>query len=156
MSYHQDWSPWTNGDLAQLNNILGSTANDAAITIPEHLIPILKTSITLSEQSENFYNPAIGQLINLWRFHRYQDKDIQPPDNHQIQALIDQNPQMSDLSIDSHNRLHSTNTALSLNFGAFAKGYAIELEIKRLKRSGIQGLIVIQFKRQCQKPIIKV
>lgn len=140
--YHQNWSPWTKGDLAQLNTKLQNPETNTNVEVPEHLLPILKKSITLSQQSENFYNPAIGQLIDLWQFHKYQDKDIQPPDDQKIQQLINKNPQMSDLSFDEKNRLNNTNPALSLNFGAFAKGYAIELAIKQLKQLGIKNAII--------------
>jgi FAD:protein FMN transferase len=142
--YHQQWSPWTDGDLALLNKQLsdaGST-KDNAITIPEHLIPIINTSMVLSELSNNYYNPAIGKLINLWQFHKYQDTDIQPPQNSLIKTLVKNNPQMSDLIIKKKNKLINTNPAVSLNFGAFAKGYAIALEIEQLKKLGIHNAVI--------------
>ena len=137
--YHQHWSPWTTGDLAQINNKL---SENTAAQLPEHLIPIIKASIELSQQSDNFYNPAIGQLINLWQFHKYQDSDIRPPDKKVIQELIKKNPLMADLSLDGNNILSTNNTTVLLNFGAFAKGYAIELEIKRLQALGIQNAVI--------------
>ena len=148
--YHQHWSPWTNGDLARLNIQLNSQlekisdnpGNTPPLSVPEHLVPLIKTSIELSEQSEHFYNPTIGQLINLWQFHKYQEKSIQPPADSQIQRLIKANPQMSDLSLDKQNRLININPAVSLNFGAFAKGYAIELEIKQLQKLNIQNAVI--------------
>jgi thiamine biosynthesis lipoprotein len=143
--YHQHWSPWTNGDLAQLNSQLEKTSNsgnNVTLALPEHLVPLIKTSIELGEQSEHFYNPTIGKLINLWRFHNYQDKDIQPPADDQIQRLIKANPQMSDLSLDSQNRLINNNPAVSLNFGAFAKGYAIKLEINKLQKLNIHNAVI--------------
>ena len=136
---HLDWSPWTNGDLAQLNKKLNS---QTTISVPAHLIPIIQTSINLSQQSNNYYNPAIGQLINLWQFHKFQDKTIQPPDNAKIQTLISMNPQMSNLSFNNDKKLINTNPAVSLNFGAFAKGYAISLGIKHLQNLGIQNAII--------------
>jgi FAD:protein FMN transferase len=142
--YHLDWSPWTNGDLAQLNRQLsaGSPGEKTVINVPEHLLPIIKTSISLSEQSDNYFNPAIGQLINLWQFHRYQEEDIRPPDDALIQALLNKNPRMSDLSFNQHDQLLSSNPAVSLNFGAFAKGYAIALEIEKLKNLGIRNAVI--------------
>ncbi len=142
--YHQQWSPWTDGDLAQLNKKLSATTpgGNTVITVPPHLIPIIKTSISLSERSNNFYNPAIGKLINLWQFHRSQETDIRPPQDSLIQDLVKQNPQMSDLSFDQENRLISTNPTVSLNFGAFAKGYAIALEIEQLKKLGIHNAVI--------------
>ncbi len=142
--YHQQWSPWTDGDLAQLNKKLAEAipGQGTAITVPAHLVPIIKTSMRLSEQSDNYYNPAIGKLINLWQFHRSQEADIQPPKDSLIQALIKQKPQMSDLSFNSQNRLINNNPAVSLNFGAFAKGYAIALEIRQLKKLGIHNAVI--------------
>ncbi len=142
--YHQQWSPWTNGDLAQLNKKLSATipGGNTASTVPAHLLPIIKTSMALSERSNNFYNPAIGKLINLWQFHRSQEMDIRPPQDSLIQDLIKQNPQMSDLSFDQENRLINSNPAVSLNFGAFAKGYAIAREIEQLKKLGIHNAVI--------------
>ena len=136
---HLDWSPWTNGDLAQLNKQLST---QSVISVPAHLIPIIQTSIDLSQQSHNYYNPAIGQLINLWQFHKYQDEDIQPPDDAMIQDLINKNPQMSDLSFNADKQLINTNPAVLLNFGAFAKGYAINLGVRHLQALGIHNAVI--------------
>ena len=96
----------------------------------------------LSQQSNHYYNPSIGKLINLWQFHRYQESDIPPPDDKDIQSLIAQKPRMSNLSINSDNQLISSNPAVSLNFGAFAKGYAIVLALKKLQTLGIQNAVI--------------
>jgi thiamine biosynthesis lipoprotein len=137
--YHQDWSPWTNGDLAQLNEKL---QQGVEAQIPAHLVPLIRDSMELSRQSNNYYNPAIGKLINLWQFHKYQDDDIRPPPAQKIQALVDSNPRLSDLRIDAHNKVLSTNPDVALNFGAFAKGYAIALSIKRLQALNIHNAII--------------
>lgn len=140
--YHQEWSPWTEGDLARFNRQLQTATPGQAIDVPSHLLPLLKTSVTLSQQSENLYNPAIGLLINLWQFHRSQESDIRPPEDLQIQQLVAQHPGLDDLQFDEHGQVRNTNPALSLNFGAFAKGYAIALEIARLKQLGIENAVI--------------
>ncbi|MCG6938319.1 MAG: FAD:protein FMN transferase [Gammaproteobacteria bacterium] len=140
---HQDWSPWTNGDLMQLNKKLSENAgSNTPVKVPEHLIPIIKKSMELSKLSNNYYNPAIGNLINLWQFHKYQDKDIHPPEPRIIQDLVASKPQMSDLSFIDKNHLINRNPAVSLNFGAFAKGYAIGLGIKLLQKLDINNAII--------------
>ena len=138
--YHHHWSPWTNGDLAQLNQQIAD--GNPVIAIPAHLVPIIKKSISLSGHSNNYFNPAIGNLINLWQFYKYQQADIKPPDDELIQRLVKKRPQMSDLSITTKNQLLSSNPAVSLNFGAFAKGYGIALQIERLKKLGIQNAVI--------------
>lgn len=138
--FHQNWSPWTNGDLAKINKQIAN--GDSDIEIPNHLLPILKKSILLSRKSNNYFNPAIGNLINLWQFHKHEDADIRPPDVSLIQALLKTNPRMSNLSFNSENQLTSTNTAVALNFGAFAKGYAIAQAISRLQKFGIHNAVI--------------
>jgi len=141
--YQQNWSSWSNGDLAQLNiRLAKASESETAITVPKHLIPLIKTSMLLSKASNNYYNPAIGKLINLWQFHKYRETDIQPPDDGSIQALLRENPQMSDLVFNQNNQLINNNPAVSLNFGAFAKGYAIGLEIAQLKKLGINNAVI--------------
>jgi len=137
--FHQHWSPWTDGDLVRLNRQL---ENLTPAIVPEHLKPLIETSMTLSQQSEHYYNPTIGKLINLWQFHRYQEDDIQPPSTQEIQALVDQQPRMSDLRFDEEGRLVNKNPAVLLNFGAYAKGYAIALEIEKLRRMGINNAVI--------------
>lgn len=137
--YHQEWSPWTNGDLAQLNEKLQQGID---VPVPGHLVPLIRESMVLSQQSNNYYNPAIGKLINLWQFHKYQDENIRPPDSKQIQALINSNPRLTDLHINQQNILHTDNQEVSLNFGAFAKGYAITLSIQRLQTLNIHNAVI--------------
>jgi len=137
--YHQEWSPWTDGDLAQLNAKL-QQGLDAEL--PSHLVPLIRNSIELSRQSNDYYNPAIGKLINLWQFHKYQDADIKPPADEKIQSLVSSNPTLSDLHINAQNIAHSDNPDLSLNFGAYAKGYAIALSITRLQTLGIHNAVI--------------
>lgn len=138
--YHQQWSPWTHGDLAKINEQIA--VGESNIVIANHLLPIIKTSIALSERSDNLFNPAIGQLINLWQFHKHQQADIKPPDAELIQALLNKNPQMSDLSFTQDNLMLSKNPAVALNFGAFAKGYAIALAMQTLKKMGINHAVI--------------
>ena len=142
-SYHQQWSPWTDGKLAQLNIKLSQPENkNKPLTVSDSLLSLIETSKKLSRQSNNYYNPAIGRLINLWQFHRFQDDDIKPPPQKMIQSLLADDPKMSDITIDENKRISNANPAVSLNFGAFAKGYAIELEIKKLQDMGISNAVI--------------
>lgn len=137
--YHQDWSSWTDGDLAQVNAKL---EKQIPATLAEHLVPLINDSMELSRQSNHYYNPTIGKLINLWQFHKYQEADIRPPDSEQIKKLVAKNPRMTDLHFNQKNQLVTDNPAVSLNFGAFAKGYAIALSIKKLQQYNINNAII--------------
>ena len=138
-SYWQKvWNPWVNGPLKRVNSLIPTTAG---FNLPLNLIPLLEQSQQLYEQSEGLFNPAIGHLINLWRFHEHDKPNKQPPSDERIQALVKQNPGMPNLQLDTI-RLQSNNEAVQLNFGAFAKGYAIDRSIKTLQRLGIEHAVI--------------
>ncbi|MCK5335146.1 MAG: FAD:protein FMN transferase [Gammaproteobacteria bacterium] len=132
------WNPWKKGPLARVNSLIPT---QAGFNMPLHLIPLIQQSQQLYEQSEGLFNPAIGHLINLWRFHEHEKADKQPPDDNKIQALIKQNPNMLNIKLEGI-RLQSNNESVQLNFGAFAKGFAIERSIKTLQQLGIQHAVI--------------
>jgi len=51
--------------LSRVNALLPT---EAAFNLPLHLIPLIEKSQLLFRQSEGLFNPAIGNLINLWKF----------------------------------------------------------------------------------------
>ncbi len=135
---HIAWSPWETGSLRRTNGLI---ATGKSFSAGPSVLPLIEKSQQLAEQTDHLFNPAIGQLINLWQFHRHDEDDIQPPDASAIQTLIDANPRMSDLKQDGI-RMRSNNPSVLLNFGAFAKGHAIDLEMQQLKRLGIENAII--------------
>jgi len=135
---HAAWSPWQPGSITRTNQLLKT---GAAFSSGPGVLDLIKKSNVLSDKTEQLFNPAIGQLINLWQIHKHDDPNIQPPEKHLIKALIKRNPQLSDINIDGV-KIQTNNSAVSLNFGAFAKGYAIDLEIEMLKNRGIKNAII--------------
>lgn len=136
--WHKAWSPWQPGSLRRVNGLIKT---GHAFTVGPSIMPLIERSIELAEQTDNLFNPAIGELINLWQFHKHEEPDIAPPAAADIEALVARQPLMSDLQIDGIKML-SHNPTVSLNFGAFAKGYAIDLQIQLLKDMGINNAII--------------
>lgn len=136
--FHQDWSPWTQGELAQLNTRL---ADSKTTSLQGELHELVTQSVDLYRLTEGLYNPAMGKLINLWQFHRYQEDGIAPPDDALIQALLVSAPSMQDLQLEQ-GTIRSDNPDVLLNFGAYAKGYAIGLGLQTLKDMGIENAII--------------
>ncbi|HEY5604083.1 MAG TPA: FAD:protein FMN transferase, partial [Gammaproteobacteria bacterium] len=105
------------------------------------IIPLIRRGTELAELSGNRFNPAIGQLIKLWGFASDEFPKGPPPAADAIQKLVEQKPVMRDLVLDGV-QLKTTNPAVRLDFGAFAKGYAVDLAIEHLKELGITNAIV--------------
>ena len=136
--YHNSWTPWAASSLSRINLLLPSGAGFSA---GPSVIPLIVQSRELAEKTDHLFNPAIGHLINLWQFHKHEEPDIKPPDDASIQQLVRQNPRLSDLKLDGI-KLSSNNPAVQLNFGAFAKGYAIDQSMDYLKSLGIKHAII--------------
>ncbi|MDH5424374.1 MAG: FAD:protein FMN transferase [Gammaproteobacteria bacterium] len=136
--WHKVWNPWINGPLSRVNSLIPT---EAGFNLPLHLIPLIRQSTALYEQSEELFNPAIGHLLNLWKSHETDISNKQPPDNDKIQALLAENPNMLNLQLNGI-RLQSNNAAVQLNFGAFAKAYAIDKSTETLQKLGIQNAVI--------------
>jgi len=141
---HLDWHPWGNGSLARVNQQLKTTRPVAASA---SVVSLIQQSRLLSEKTNGLFNPAIGQLIKIWQFDQIEDENhlFKRPDPLQLQYLLKQNPKMQDIIIHSkadHTEIQTNNPAVSLDFGAFAKGVAIEKMIQIMKQNQVNnGLI---------------
>lgn len=136
--YHAQWTPWDASDLRRTNALI---AKDAQFKAPTSIEPLIIASKPLYKSSQGMFNPAIGKLIRIWQMHRHDDPDIQPPPPESIERLIKLAPSMDDLVVQDGS-ITSLNTAVELNFGAFAKGYAIDLALDYLKTMGIGNAVI--------------
>ncbi len=135
---HSAWSPWVAGSMSRTNKLLKTGAGFSA---GPGVLDLIKKSTVIANQSNQLFNPAIGELINLWQIHKSDDPNIRPPKKSAIEKLVKSNPRLSDIKLNGV-RLQTDNNSVSLNFGAFAKGYAIDLEINMLKSMGIKNAII--------------
>ncbi|HHB92614.1 MAG TPA: FAD:protein FMN transferase [Thioploca sp.] len=135
---HNNWHPWHNSQLTDLNKAI---ANGQTWTVQDpNLLLILKKSQQLYNQSDGLFNPAIGRLISLWGFHSDDlSNNFTIPSEQEIAKLL--TPSMNDIYINEQ-QIFSHNPIVQLDFGAFAKGYAIDLAIKKLQQLGINNAIV--------------
>lgn len=136
--YHAAWTPWEASPLSRTNQLLETGGN---FGVAPSILPLIKQSKVLSEQSQGLFNPAIGKLIRLWQFHKHDDPEIKPPEKQLITKLVAQHPSMRNLQLEGI-KLHSNNPSTQLNFGAFAKGYAIDLSMEYLHTIGIKNAVI--------------
>ena len=135
---HNDWHAWKPGELSRLNQQL---PDGEFHPVSPFLLPLLEEAGALAAQSDDLFNPAIGQLVKLWGFHSDALPSGPPPSRDVIQALVAKQPRMADLIIKG-SRIRSQNPAVSLDFGGFAKGAALDLAMQRLRSMGIQNAII--------------
>ncbi|MES9948638.1 MAG: FAD:protein FMN transferase [Candidatus Thiodiazotropha sp.] len=136
---HREWHAWKgDGELVRLNRAIG---RGDAMTVSPELAELLLRAKRYAEQSDHLFNPAIGGLIAEWGFHSDEPPGGPPPDGNRIASLIEAAPSMAQLTFE-RNRILSSSQAVVLDLGAFAKGYALNLAVRQLKRAGIAHAIV--------------
>ena len=135
---HQQWHAWHTSTLTEINQKI---AHSEPAEIPTKMLPLIKKGIELNQLSNQLFNPAIGKLIDLWGFHDDTQRVKQPPTPGAISYLLKQAPSMSDLHLTGH-ILTSDNPNVQLDFGAYGKGYGIQLALERLHKLGIDNALI--------------
>ncbi|MCP3868968.1 MAG: FAD:protein FMN transferase [Gammaproteobacteria bacterium] len=138
LELHQAWHAWDPGPLGRVNE---GFARGERFTAPPLVLPLIRSGQRLSGKSQHLFNPAIGRLIDAWGFHQDDPEGHSPPPDSLIKDLVENAPRMTDIEIEG-SEIYSTNPAVKLDFGAFGKGYGIDLAVTRLKEMGIRNAIV--------------
>ncbi|MDH5183473.1 MAG: FAD:protein FMN transferase [Gammaproteobacteria bacterium] len=129
------WHAWKPGPLGRINQLL---ASGAEFSINPSVMPLVIQSKQLYTSSQGLFNPAIGELVQIWGFHTDDPSNTSPPDKHQVQKYMRDLPTMDDIEINGI-RAQGHNPHIKLDFGGFAKGYAIEQILKHLQQQGIEN-----------------
>jgi FAD:protein FMN transferase len=135
---HRDLHAWQPGELVALNRAIARGEKNIRTT--REIAGLIRESQRLAAQSGDLFNPAIGKLVGLWSFHR--DKPGGPlPRPEEIAQIIRANPRMSDLSAEG-DTVTSANPGVQLDFGGYAKGYALDRAAAILHERAIRNALV--------------
>ncbi len=135
---HRDWHAWQPGEMTRLN---AAFAEGRTMTISPLLARAIRQGKALEHQSGGLFNPAIGRLIELWGFHSDERPRGPPPSKAAITALVAAHPSMADIRLDGL-AASSTNPAVSLDFGGFAKGAAMDWAAEKLAENGVGNAVL--------------
>ena len=134
---HRAYHAWEPSELTALN---AAIARGEAATVSDELAAMLKDAQRIAAISDELFDPALGALVALWGFHSDTFVPLRP-DPARLQALLDARPRMADLVIDG-NRVESRNPAVQLDFGGYAKGYALDRAAAILKQQGVRNALI--------------
>lgn len=134
---HNRLHAWHASELSTLN---AGFAHGEKINISAELARIINDATLLSQQSDGLFNPAIGGLIKAWGFQRSEFKAVQP-NPEEISKLVKANPKMTDIVI-KENKAYSNNPFVQLDFGGYAKGYALDVAAKYLRDQGVKNALI--------------
>lgn len=135
---HDSLHAWKSGsDLDRLNAAFA--AGKPAEVSPE-LAGLIADATRLSERSDGLFNPAIGHLIQLWGFQREEFTPVDPAPG-QVRKWVEASPRMADIRVEA-GHADSRNKAVKLDFGGYAKGYALDRAADMLRREKVRGALV--------------
>ncbi len=135
---HKDWNAWKPGELSNLNKAI-STGN--SLEVSETLLPALYQAKKFEKISDGYFNPAIGKIIAAWGFHSDELPKGKLPSFDLIKDLVRHKPSMADIHIAA-NRVSSSNSYVSLDFGGFGKGFALDLAEDTLRKLGVKHAVL--------------
>ncbi len=133
------WHAWKPSTLTEINNAI---AKGETIAVSDDVAAVINQAKVIAEKSQHLFNPAAGNLFELWGYH--QDdwfSNRPPPAQNKIDAWLAAAPTMTDIVINN-NQLHSNNADVKIGFGGFAKGFAVDKAIESLQQLGIENAIV--------------
>jgi thiamine biosynthesis lipoprotein len=134
---HNELHAWQPSELSELNKAF---AHGESRAVTPELAGMLTDATKLSIKSNGLFNPSIGNLIQLWGFQADEFKPVQP-DEKLIAQGVATNPQMSDITLEQ-GRAKSSNPAVQLDLGGYAKGYALDRAAILLKQQGIHNALI--------------
>jgi thiamine biosynthesis lipoprotein len=135
---HRAWHGWEPGPMGRTNQLL---ATGGEFSANPSILPLILEGQRLEEESKGLFNPALGGLFALWGFHADERAPAPPPADTDIRALLDQRPSMTDIQVRGI-RIHSTNPAVQLDMGGYAKGYGVDRAMERLMDLGVEHAIL--------------
>jgi FAD:protein FMN transferase len=134
---HQRLHAWQPSELMTINQAF---AKQTSATIQPEVAAIISEATKLSIQSKGAFNPSIGGLIEAWGFHHDEFKPIKI-DKSKIDNLTQANPQMTDIVIEN-DKVSSKNSAVRLDLGGFAKGYALDMALAYLRKQNVKNALI--------------
>lgn len=135
---HHTFHAWKRpSELTDLNDAI---ARSEPAQVSDELAERLRDAQLIAADGDYLFDPALGRLIELWGFHT---DDFVPvrPDPDAIQALLDARPRIADLTIDG-NVVTSSNPAVQIDLGGYAKGYALDRAVAILRGKGVADALV--------------
>ncbi len=136
-AFERRWSPQGDGELARLNQLL---AHQARAPLPEALRAGIQAAREACRLSEGLFDPAMGALVQLWGFDDEERYRSAPPPPQDIRQALDASPSLCEAELGEDIVLSAIGARL--DFGASAKGRAVDDIIELLRRHGVRNAIV--------------
>jgi thiamine biosynthesis lipoprotein len=138
--FERDYYAWADGELARLNR---AVAHDQPLRVSRELAALLTAAQRIADRSGGAFEPAVGDLVEMWGFHSAASGVGEPPDPASIARWLRRAPSIRNLSIDAAGMVRpSAGGAVMLDLGGIAKGEAVDRIVQLLSQNGVANALV--------------
>ncbi len=137
--YHEFFDIYNN--YSGVNNIktINDSAGIEAVKVEPEILDIINFSIEQYHLTNGYMNIAMGAVLEIW--HHYREDEITPNEEDLKEAFLHTN--IEDIIVDNKNStIYLSNEKMSLDLGAVAKGYAIDLIAQTLQEKGYTSVMI--------------
>lgn len=116
------------------------------VTVDERIIDMLVYAKEMYKKTNGEINIAMGSVLSIW--HNYRTIGVNDPTNadvpsHEVLQEAAKHTNIEDLIIDTKkNTVFISDPKMTLDVGAIAKGYAVEMIARSLEEKGITGYVL--------------
>ena len=128
---------WQPSELTKLNEAIAAGRPHPP---PAEVLALVEDAQRIAASGEHLFDPGIGRLIALWGFQSDEFKAQRPPAN-ALLAWQKQRPSIADLKI-SRGQVSSSQRAVALDLGGYAKGVALDRAADILRQRGIHNALI--------------
>ena len=134
---HAKLHAWQPSEITRLNEAF---AQGKTVAVDAEIKGMLDMALDYERRADQLFNPAVGQLVALWGFHR-DTFDPVTPDPDALARALKAHPSLEDLSFSS-GQVSSRNQAVSIDLGGFAKGWALDRLASLLHARGVKNALI--------------
>jgi len=114
-------------------------AGDSTIVVDNFFVDTFKTSQKIYQETQGFFDPTIGVLVNAYGFGPSKEKiDLNPSKIDSLLTYVG----FDKVNLNANNTISKKHKATYFDFNAIAQGYSVDVVADFLQSKGIQNGIV--------------
>lgn len=123
----------TKSDISKINR------GDSTVQVDEHFVKVFKASEKIYKESNGFFDPTVGALVNAYGFGP--GKQLTEIDSTDLDSL-NKLTGFDKLVLEEDGTISKKHPSIYLDFNAIAKGYAIDVIGKYLEDKNVQNYLI--------------
>lgn len=123
----------SDSDISKIN------AGDTSMVVDSHFIEVFKSSEKIYKESNGFFDPTVGNLVNAYGFGPERRKDSL---NSRVIDSMLQYVGLNKIKLSGDNRIIKEQLEIYLDFNAIAKGYTVDVIAEYLDSYEVSNYLI--------------